>query len=60
MVEAWFFEETAEDQREPHRFTPNRPVALDQLAKVCIMYSYCSMMDGWMNGWVDGWMGMGG
>ncbi|KAJ3413327.1 1,2-dihydroxy-3-keto-5-methylthiopentene dioxygenase [Chytridiales sp. JEL 0842] len=38
MVQAWFFEETAEDQRETHQYKPNKPVSLEQLKKLGISY----------------------
>ncbi|KAI8918564.1 1,2-dihydroxy-3-keto-5-methylthiopentene dioxygenase 3 [Powellomyces hirtus] len=32
MVEAWLYnEEDPSDQREPHRYSPNRPVSMDEL-----------------------------
>ncbi|KAJ3213552.1 1,2-dihydroxy-3-keto-5-methylthiopentene dioxygenase [Dinochytrium kinnereticum] len=38
MVAAWYFNETAEDQRELHQYEPNQEVSFEELAKVGIYY----------------------
>ncbi|KAJ3249287.1 hypothetical protein HDU78_005427 [Chytriomyces hyalinus] len=35
---AWRFNETNEDQRELHQFTPNQPVSIPELAKLGVLY----------------------
>ncbi|KAJ3190411.1 1,2-dihydroxy-3-keto-5-methylthiopentene dioxygenase [Gaertneriomyces sp. JEL0708] len=40
MVSAWYYDDSdpSLDCREPHQFTPNRPVSLEQLAKLGVLY----------------------
>lgn len=39
MVRAWFMNyDTSVDQREPHQFDPPRPVSLDDLQKLGVLY----------------------
>ncbi|KAJ3320789.1 1,2-dihydroxy-3-keto-5-methylthiopentene dioxygenase [Boothiomyces sp. JEL0866] len=38
MVQAWYYNETAEDPRALHQFTPNQKVSLDQLKKLGVLY----------------------
>lgn len=38
MVQAWYYDETEEDQRTPHRKTPNQPVSLQRLRDLGILY----------------------
>ncbi|KAG7225200.1 hypothetical protein INR49_014759 [Caranx melampygus] len=37
-VEAWFMDSSDEDQRKPHRLSPNQPVSLDQLKELGVFY----------------------
>ncbi|XP_069462131.1 acireductone dioxygenase [Ambystoma mexicanum] len=34
MVEAWYMDESSEDQRKPHRLQPNRPVSTAELQRL--------------------------
>ncbi|XP_029451654.1 1,2-dihydroxy-3-keto-5-methylthiopentene dioxygenase isoform X1 [Rhinatrema bivittatum] len=34
MVEAWYMDESPEDQRRPHRQRPNRPVSVEELQQL--------------------------
>ncbi|KAF5917271.1 hypothetical protein HPG69_008343 [Diceros bicornis minor] len=34
MVQAWYMDESADDQRRPHRAQPDRPVDLEQLRRL--------------------------
>ncbi|KAI9359987.1 1,2-dihydroxy-3-keto-5-methylthiopentene dioxygenase 3 [Zopfochytrium polystomum] len=38
MVQAWRFNPTDDDQRNPHQFSPNVPVSLEELAKIGVFY----------------------
>ncbi|XP_066850999.1 acireductone dioxygenase isoform X3 [Anser cygnoides] len=38
MVEAWYMDESQEDQRAPHRLQPNRAVSLEQLRRLGVTY----------------------
>ncbi|TPX60776.1 acireductone dioxygenase [Spizellomyces sp. 'palustris'] len=39
MGQAWYYNDAdASDGREPHQYTPNRPVSLDQLAQVGVLH----------------------
>ncbi|XP_072187906.1 acireductone dioxygenase isoform X2 [Excalfactoria chinensis] len=38
MVEAWYMDESQEDQRAPHRLKPNRAVSLEQLRRLGVAY----------------------
>lgn len=38
MVEAWYMDESQEDQRAPHRQRPNRAVSLEQLRRLGVVY----------------------
>lgn len=38
MVEAWYMDESQEDQRTPHRQRPNRAVSLEQLRRLGVVY----------------------
>ncbi|KAM7117419.1 acireductone dioxygenase isoform 2-T2 [Ciconia maguari] len=38
MVEAWYMDESQEDQRAPHRLRPNRAVSLEQLRRLGVVY----------------------
>ncbi|XP_054675236.1 acireductone dioxygenase isoform X2 [Grus americana] len=38
MVEAWYMDESQEDQRAPHRLRPNRAVGLEQLRRLGVIY----------------------
>ncbi|XP_015714865.1 1,2-dihydroxy-3-keto-5-methylthiopentene dioxygenase isoform X1 [Coturnix japonica] len=38
MVEAWYMDESQEDQRAPHRLEPNRAVSLEQLRRLGVAY----------------------
>ncbi|XP_020638261.1 acireductone dioxygenase isoform X2 [Pogona vitticeps] len=38
MVEAWYMDESPEDQRKPHRLEPNRPVSLERLSQLGVFY----------------------
>ncbi|KAF1468901.1 1,2-dihydroxy-3-keto-5-methylthiopentene dioxygenase, partial [Megadyptes antipodes antipodes] len=38
MVEAWYMDESQEDQRAPHRLRPNRAVSLEQLRRLGVAY----------------------
>lgn len=37
-LEAWYMDSSDEDQRKPHRLTPNQPVSLDQLEPLGVFY----------------------
>lgn len=37
-LEAWYMDDSDEDQRKPHRLNPNQPVSLDQLKKLGVFY----------------------
>ncbi|KAE8698282.1 1,2-dihydroxy-3-keto-5-methylthiopentene dioxygenase 1 [Hibiscus syriacus] len=37
-IEAWFMDESNEDQRLPHKRNPNEPVSLDHLAEIGVLY----------------------
>ncbi|XDB53548.1 hypothetical protein ABFV05_007164 [Capra hircus] len=38
MVEAWYMDEAADDPRLPHRAEPARPVGLEQLRRLGVLY----------------------
>ncbi|XP_060090420.1 acireductone dioxygenase [Heteronotia binoei] len=38
MVEAWYMDESPEDQRKPHRQEPNQPASLEQLRQLGVFY----------------------
>ncbi|XP_027477922.1 1,2-dihydroxy-3-keto-5-methylthiopentene dioxygenase [Zalophus californianus] len=38
MVEAWYMDESADDPRRPHRAEPSRPVGLEQLRQLGVLY----------------------
>ena len=40
MVHAYFMDESADDQRLPHQLDPAKPVSLEELAKVGVLYWY--------------------
>lgn len=46
MVEAWYMDESQEDQRAPHRLQPNRAVSLEQLRRLGVAYRRVSGGDG--------------
>ncbi|KAL7872953.1 hypothetical protein AOLI_G00120240 [Acnodon oligacanthus] len=37
-IDAWYMDESAEDQRLPHRLEPNKPVSLEDLQKIGVFY----------------------
>jgi 1,2-dihydroxy-3-keto-5-methylthiopentene dioxygenase len=37
-IEAWYMDDSQEDQRTPHQCTPNRPVSFEDLEKVGVLY----------------------
>lgn len=38
MVQAWYMDESADDPRRPHRAQPRRPVGLEQLRRLGVLY----------------------
>ncbi|KAM5263895.1 acireductone dioxygenase [Ctenodactylus gundi] len=38
MVQAWYMDESADDPRRPHRLQPDRPVGLEQLRGLGVLY----------------------
>ncbi|RXM31038.1 hypothetical protein EOD39_7323 [Acipenser ruthenus] len=38
MVEAWYMDDSSEDQRTPHRLEPNMAVSLEELEKLGVLY----------------------
>jgi hypothetical protein len=40
MVEAWLMDSSSEDQRLPHRRSPNVSVSLEQLQELGVIYRY--------------------
>ncbi|XP_065803396.1 acireductone dioxygenase [Muntiacus reevesi] len=38
MVQAWYMDEAADDPRRPHRAEPARPVGLEQLRRLGVLY----------------------
>uniref|UniRef100_A0A7N5KCI4 Acireductone dioxygenase n=1 Tax=Ailuropoda melanoleuca TaxID=9646 RepID=A0A7N5KCI4_AILME len=38
MVQAWYMDESADDPRLPHRAEPSRPVGLEQLRQLGVLY----------------------
>ena len=38
MVQAWYMDESADDPRLPHRAEPSRPVGLEQLRRLGVLY----------------------
>ena len=38
MVQAWYMDESADDPRLPHRTEPARPVGLEQLRRLGVLY----------------------
>lgn len=38
MVQAWYMDESADDPRLPHRLEPARPVSLEQLRRLGVLY----------------------
>jgi 1,2-dihydroxy-3-keto-5-methylthiopentene dioxygenase len=38
MVSAWLYNETTEDGRQPHKFTPNQPVSLNELKDLGVLH----------------------
>ncbi|KAL6477506.1 hypothetical protein MHYP_G00133410 [Metynnis hypsauchen] len=38
QIEAWYMDESAEDQRLPHRLEPNKPVSLEDLQRIGVFY----------------------
>ncbi|KAM8932033.1 acireductone dioxygenase isoform 2-T2 [Lycaon pictus] len=38
MVQAWYMDESADDPRRPHRAEPSRPVGLEQLRRLGVLY----------------------
>jgi 1,2-dihydroxy-3-keto-5-methylthiopentene dioxygenase len=45
MVEAWYMDSTDADQREEHKQEPNKPVTLEQLAQIGVLYWHLSGSD---------------
>lgn len=37
-LEAWYLDNSEEDQRKPHRRNPNQPVSVDQLKTLGVFY----------------------
>lgn len=37
-LEAWYLDDHEDDQRKPHRQSPNRPVSLEQLKTLGVFY----------------------
>ncbi|GFH31095.1 acireductone dioxygenase (Fe(2+)-requiring) [Haematococcus lacustris] len=37
-VNAWYMDDSDEDQRKPHKLDPNQPVSLSQLAQLGVLY----------------------
>jgi len=37
-MEAWYMDESSEDQRLPHRLSPNQPVTREQLQDIGVYY----------------------
>jgi 1,2-dihydroxy-3-keto-5-methylthiopentene dioxygenase len=37
VLQAWFYNETSEDQREEHKYSPNRPVSLEELERIGVL-----------------------
>ncbi|KAI2654742.1 1,2-dihydroxy-3-keto-5-methylthiopentene dioxygenase [Labeo rohita] len=37
-IEAWYMDESSEDQKLPHRLNPNQPVTLQQLEQIGVYY----------------------
>ncbi|KAJ3281037.1 1,2-dihydroxy-3-keto-5-methylthiopentene dioxygenase [Borealophlyctis nickersoniae] len=49
MVQAWYYNPTEDDGRELHKYAPNRPVSLDQLAAIGVAYRRVDVtQDGYM------------
>ncbi|CAB1330732.1 unnamed protein product, partial [Coregonus sp. 'balchen'] len=38
LIEAWFMDDSDEDQRMPHKLNPNEPVSLEELEKLGVFY----------------------
>jgi hypothetical protein len=38
MSEAWYMDDSSEDQRQPHQLSPSQPVSHDQLKKIGVLY----------------------
>ena len=38
MVQAWYMDDSADDPRLPHRAEPARPVGLEQLRRLGVLY----------------------
>ena len=38
MVQAWYMDDSAEDQRTPHRQVPNKAVTLAEMAALGVLY----------------------
>ncbi|KAF6320797.1 acireductone dioxygenase 1 [Rhinolophus ferrumequinum] len=38
MVQAWYMDESADDPRTPHHAQPGRPVGLEQLRRLGVLY----------------------
>ncbi|XP_007902920.1 1,2-dihydroxy-3-keto-5-methylthiopentene dioxygenase [Callorhinchus milii] len=38
MLQAWYMDDSAEDQRKPHKLEPNKPVSLQQLEPLGVLY----------------------
>ena len=38
MVQAWYMDESTADPRKPHRAQPDRPVSLEQLRTLGVLY----------------------
>ncbi|XP_066571858.1 acireductone dioxygenase [Amia ocellicauda] len=37
-MEAWYIDDSPEDQRKPHKLTPNQPVSLEDLNRLGVFY----------------------
>ncbi|XVE81672.1 hypothetical protein DITRI_Ditri15bG0084000 [Diplodiscus trichospermus] len=44
-IEAWFMDDSKEDQRLPHQRYPNEPVSLDHLAELGVLYWHLNPKD---------------
>ncbi|KAI3857636.1 hypothetical protein MKW98_028900 [Papaver atlanticum] len=50
-MEAWYMDESPEDQRLPHQKSPNQPVSLDKFADIGVLYWHLNPED-YENVWV--------
>jgi hypothetical protein len=64
-MEAWYMDDSDEDQRAPHKKQPNEPVSYDTLDRLGVLHwevstPYMSALDGAYSVVVRVWMPMGG